>query len=649
MAQYNSLPSPATCVVNKPFYNLLKEEVLNLFTADRYCVLIFAKLALKPHLKYSAQHDMILGWQNGPGTSPNLYADHALVFMIQGLYSNWHQAISFIFCEKETSSDVLIQSIKDVIHSLFSLRFRVVATLCEPTESNVKAMTQMKLDAHDQCPHTPDELGYDSFVFNRQKIIILYDTPSLLKSIRNDLLTDTFNFVIDNEKYPATWNDLIVYFKNKPEEMIKHNLTSSDLNPSKMNKNCCKKIFCYEVATTILNSVDSESNGNEGLKGTGKLLLLFNELFHSLNEDLYVSDISKHLDLWNKNIEVLGTVKVTGKDGHERQPSYIAQWMTTLHGVIYLWRNILQDLKIKSFAPKTLQVQVLNKFLTQLCSERELKKNHKLNCYNFVKDFEDLIENIPDTRLPLCDATRPLLLSMCQQIFNIKLSDSSYKDLDLEFNKKPRTLLPAPYFDGVKYESVLYFNKNSKFVATINKNLKTFPVGITNKYLAKKMFNNLKCLDCVNCENTFFNNVDGQRSWTTLRLSDTNFTKAFNLIAGHVNQLLLKLYDKPNLIKELKAYVSANVDIAFLNNSCHIWDKLFVNVCVRCMVLVWIRQLNRFLSGQETIMHSNTNKFAKQAILIGMTQKNFMSKGKNRCDTFVARSKIRKFSPEIKI
>ncbi|GLV40159.1 hypothetical protein CBL_03693 [Carabus blaptoides fortunei] len=593
VAQYNSVPSSATCVVNKPFYNLLKEEVLNLFTADRYCVLIFTTIALKPHLTYSAQHDMIL----------------------------------------------------DVVHTLFSLRFRVVATLCEPTESNVKAMTQLKLDAHDQCPHTQDELGYDSFVFNRQKIIILYDTPSLMKSLRNDLLTGTFEFAVDNKNYTASWHDLIMYFKTKPEKLTKHNLTLNDLNPSKIHKNY-KKILSCEVASAILNSV---TDSNEGLQGTGKFLLLFNQLFESFNDDIHVSAIGKRLDLWNQNLKVLGTIKVTDKNGLEWQPSCIVQWLTTLHGVIYLWHNILQDLKIKCFAPKTLQVQVLNKFLTQLCSDHELRKNQKLSCYNFVKDFQDLIENIPDTRLPLCDATRPLLLSMCQQIFNIKLSDSNYKDLDLEFNKKPRTLLPAPYFDGVKYEAVLYFNKTSKFESTFNKNLKTFPIAITNKYVAKKMFNTLKCIDCFDCENIFFNKTECHRNWTTLRLSGTNFTKAFNLIAAHVNQLLPKMYDKPNIVKELKTYVLANVDITFLNNTCHIWDKLFVNVCVRSMVLVWVWQLNRYLAGQETVMHSNMNVFSKQAILIGMKQKNAMSKKKHNGDTYVPVNKIKKFSTDINI
>ncbi|KAF2896293.1 hypothetical protein ILUMI_09883, partial [Ignelater luminosus] len=59
---------------------------------EKYCSLIFDEMALQPGLQYNQKLDLAEGFENyGDSERKASFADHALVFMLRGVYKNWEQ------------------------------------------------------------------------------------------------------------------------------------------------------------------------------------------------------------------------------------------------------------------------------------------------------------------------------------------------------------------------------------------------------------------------------------------------------------------------------------------------------------------------------------------------------------------------------
>ncbi|XP_076283987.1 uncharacterized protein LOC143210733 [Lasioglossum baleicum] len=62
--------------------------------------------------------DKIIGFEDWGTRRTSRFADHALVFMLRGLYSGWKMPISYDYCEGQTKTPQLIQCIKNIVKAL---------------------------------------------------------------------------------------------------------------------------------------------------------------------------------------------------------------------------------------------------------------------------------------------------------------------------------------------------------------------------------------------------------------------------------------------------------------------------------------------------------------------------------------------------
>lgn len=98
---------PFGCGINKHVFHHLKTRVAKLKEIDKYCSLIFDEISLEPGVQYNKQLDCIEGIVDyGTDHREIKFADHALVFMIRGLFKKWKQPICFFFCEGTTPFSV---------------------------------------------------------------------------------------------------------------------------------------------------------------------------------------------------------------------------------------------------------------------------------------------------------------------------------------------------------------------------------------------------------------------------------------------------------------------------------------------------------------------------------------------------------------
>lgn len=85
--------------INTNLMKMITENVKKLPLKSRYCVLMFDKVSLSPELQYNSSTGIIHGFEdNGSSRTRNL-SDHALVFLVKGIYKNFKQPIAYTFCK----------------------------------------------------------------------------------------------------------------------------------------------------------------------------------------------------------------------------------------------------------------------------------------------------------------------------------------------------------------------------------------------------------------------------------------------------------------------------------------------------------------------------------------------------------------------
>lgn len=154
---------------------------------DKYCALLFDEMSISTNLKYNTSLDEVVGYVDlGSLGRSHEYANHALVFMIQGLYKRWKQPIAYYFTKDVVKTKTLKILIVEIISALQNCGLIVVCTICDQGSTNQAAIKQL----------TCNSVG--TFQINDQTVTPIFDVPHLLKNTRNTLFN--YNIIFDNNK-----------------------------------------------------------------------------------------------------------------------------------------------------------------------------------------------------------------------------------------------------------------------------------------------------------------------------------------------------------------------------------------------------------------------------------------------------------------
>ncbi|CAK1597997.1 unnamed protein product [Parnassius mnemosyne] len=202
--------------INENIFEMLKKATKKMKDDSKLCVLLFDEIALSPHFDYSKRKDRISGFvDNGKKNLP-IIADHALVFMIRGIYKNYKQPISYTFSSGSTKKHELTQQIKENISQLQRIGFKVLSTVCDQGASNVSALNQLIEETRADYLRREKEYRYDVFTVNDQEVIPLYDAPHLIKGIRNNLITKNLKYKMNGQIKIAKWEHLKLLHQENP-------------------------------------------------------------------------------------------------------------------------------------------------------------------------------------------------------------------------------------------------------------------------------------------------------------------------------------------------------------------------------------------------------------------------------------------------
>ena len=203
---------------------LLKQTIPTLPDKDKVCTVLFDEVYLRGHLRQRLKHKKIEGFEDyGLHGRSHLVADHALVFMVQGLGFQFVLPIAYYFVSKTCPATMLKILLKDVINVLLSIGLTVVASVSDQGPTNRRAINELKQKG-----------GDDVFYYvGDKRVAHVWDVPYLIKNVRNNLLTSDLQY---DEGRIGRWRDIIEYSKLDNSLCKMSKLTLKHLNPQGRDK-----------------------------------------------------------------------------------------------------------------------------------------------------------------------------------------------------------------------------------------------------------------------------------------------------------------------------------------------------------------------------------------------------------------------------
>lgn len=259
------LPSPLTLSrmitraalkpgINEDLFQQLKSKVDKMKDTDKLCILLFDEIALAPHFDYSKRRDCLTGFVDDGKNRKRKIADHALVFMIRGIFRNYKQPLAYTFCASTTSSMEIVTQIKTIIRKLKSIGLEVLATVCDQGATNVSAINWLINETRTSYLRKGKEIKYKIFEIDGNEVVPLYDPPHLIKGIRNNLLQADLKANLNGRNVTGKWDHIVeLYQKDGVYDGIRliPKLTDRHVIPhkiSKMKVKCATQIFSRTVA-----------------------------------------------------------------------------------------------------------------------------------------------------------------------------------------------------------------------------------------------------------------------------------------------------------------------------------------------------------------------------------------------------------------
>lgn len=270
----------------------LKKEAEKITEKNKVCVVMFDEIALKKRLIYDIASDKVDGYVDiaAEGGRTQEIADHALVFMLQGIHKKFKQPIAHYFVKGTISTQKLAVIIKNVIQAVRDTGYTVISTVCDQGPTNVGALKLLK-----HLCGNPDDANF--FLVNNEKIFIIYDVPHLFKSIRNNFLNGG-TLVMGNKK--AKWSHLVELEKRNRNTLHFTKITKLHVDPkfrSKMRVKLAAQILSNTTAAVLKllsENISNVENSREILE-TGEIIEDLDRLFDCTNGPSSPQDIKKHI------------------------------------------------------------------------------------------------------------------------------------------------------------------------------------------------------------------------------------------------------------------------------------------------------------------------------------------------------------------
>lgn len=192
---------------NECIFKQLKEKADIMDKKDRVCVLMFDAVAIKSGLYYNTSKDKMEGIEDlGMYGRSDKVAKYAMVFMVRGLAHKWKQTLGYFLFNSSIKPDTLKNMILNCLTKLQEANLIPKVVICDQDVTNRSVFSKL-----DISPSSP------SIIHNEEDIYFFYDSPHLLKSVRNNFMK--YNISINNDT--AKWHYIRTFYEKDKEMNIR--------------------------------------------------------------------------------------------------------------------------------------------------------------------------------------------------------------------------------------------------------------------------------------------------------------------------------------------------------------------------------------------------------------------------------------------
>ncbi|CAG9783931.1 unnamed protein product [Diatraea saccharalis] len=610
LSKYFTLPSSRTMKrvlskikisegINKIIFEKIKHSMNDQEVPDRLCTLIFDEMSITPQVFYDSSADKFSGFASNQDTA---FADHALVFMVKGVKKHYKQPVAYYFTSGLKKNE-LKELIKSVIKEVLKTGLIVVATICDQSAVNVGAITELIEETKATYIRQGKEWQKDVLYLYGKKIIPLYDTPHLIKGIRNNLLNKDLYYTVNNQTKTIKWEYFVqIYHADKAQGELRllNKLTEEHINKAKINKMRVKsatQLFSHSVAV-VTSHLAARGEVPTECQQLIDFTLLIDNIFDSLNGSSYTVSNGKiykgplkrnspHHQLWKNAITILKTVKFVNKVRlTESIAPSVKNLIKTIEGMQTIWQILNKKYDMDAVLTRNFNQDPLENFFGSIRSYGA--RNIAPNTVCFEGAYKALMVNnmsSPHSKRANCE------------------EDSNECLQNLNFYLKEKIDCTPVASENINY------NLNLEAYAQLNENdagQSNYVCGWVITKCLKKIIK--KCENCrkniLEKNNNINNNFIRRKEYCNKRwlcYPNAEMEKYFKSIQNIAVSVLKKNVSKNNIKRSILLYEDLLIECPF---RCHIHKvelkSYFVDITLNVILHSWTRSVNRILSGKIT-------------------------------------------------
>lgn len=189
--------------INEKIFNTFNVKLKSLPAIDRHCILCADEMSLKSHLFYNVSKDEIIGFEDNGERKTCVPAKSVLVIMARSIAGNWKLPLYYCFNESACRSKDLKPVLFDIITRLNNSGALVHALVTDMGLNFIQLSRDLGISKENA-----------TFLVNEHKVAYIFDTPHILKAIRNNLLKYNFQF---NNKI-ASWAHIVQFYEKDSKQ-----------------------------------------------------------------------------------------------------------------------------------------------------------------------------------------------------------------------------------------------------------------------------------------------------------------------------------------------------------------------------------------------------------------------------------------------
>lgn len=613
--------------INPLIFEELKETVSNMVVQDRLCTLIFDEMSITPQLHYNIYTDDLVGFENYGKEKTANFANHVLVFMVKGVKRNFKQPVAYYFTQTLKTTK-LKEIINEVITNVQATGLKIIATVCDQSSTNVSAINNLIAEAKQTYLQVGKEWRKDIILINNNEIIPLYDTPHLIKGIRNNLLNKEMIYVHESKIKNVKWEYFQRVFaadRSHGELRLLPKLTIEHIEPEKIKKMRVKnavQVLSYSMAVATDNLV-ARGSVPEICREVIPFILMVDKVFDSLNGSSFspangkqyrcaAKRNSPHHELWNEAIKMFQTIKfmVRNRENRpiERSIPSVNNLIKTIEGFKSLWQLLFKKYGFDAMMTRNFNQDPLENFFGSIRSLGA--RNVTPNCMGFEGAFKTLLLNNFSSNHST-NANCEEDTNDCLQSLSFFIKNKERKGLSSASSQSQNIVIDQP----------LEVMQNTRNISDQGADQRTYVCGwALSKCLQKVIKGCKKCKSKLlgNSDNDMYKYIKAKeytknKKWLCYP-SDclvACFQEIQETTVAFLNNECFKIHIK----ERIKTFINLFIDFQFIDCNSHKdkFQECFVDTSINIIIYSWCRSVNRILDGKLTYDGEDITKLAAQA------------------------------------